>query len=82
MVFYAEDVSECTDAPEGHVCWSAPLDGDARIHHGSREAPLEGLPSTLYDQRALYRIYNNRFQSTPWALDFMVLGLAKDKPVV
>jgi hypothetical protein len=41
------DVSELTDSPEGHFFWYEPLDGDARVHHGSHEAPLEGLPSSL-----------------------------------
>jgi hypothetical protein len=41
------DCSDCTDAPEGHVCWDTPHDGDARIHHVEHEAPLEGLPSSL-----------------------------------
>jgi hypothetical protein len=47
--------------PEGHGFRDEPLDGAARIHHGSHEAPLEGLPSTIHDQRALYRIYNKMF---------------------
>jgi len=39
--------SDCTDAPEGYVCWDTPHDGDARIHYVEHEAPLEGLPSSL-----------------------------------
>lgn len=41
------DVSDGTDAPEGHVCWYEPRDGHARMHHGAHATPLEGLPSSL-----------------------------------
>jgi hypothetical protein len=41
------DFSDVTDAPEGHVFWYAPRDGDARIHHVEHEAPLADLPASL-----------------------------------
>jgi hypothetical protein len=55
------DVSDVTDAPEGHVFWYEPPDGAAHIHYRSYEAPLESLPSTIHGQRALYRIDNKMF---------------------
>jgi hypothetical protein len=47
---------------EGHVFWSAPLDGDARTHHGSHEALLSGLPSRL----AWWRHHAKWPQHTKW----------------
>jgi hypothetical protein len=41
------DCSDCTDAPEGHVCWYESRDGDAHLNHVEHEAPREGLPSNL-----------------------------------
>ena len=73
------DVSEqrmsLRDMPTG----MDPLTATPASPHGSHEAPLEGLPSTIHGQRALYRIDNNRFQSPPSALDYMFLGAAEDK---
>ena len=58
MVFYAGMSQNEPVPPEGHGSWSDPLDGASRIHHGSHETPLEGLPSTIHEQRVLYRISN------------------------
>jgi hypothetical protein len=45
------DISECTDAPEGHVGWDAPRDGDARSHRRAHATPLDGLPCSLARRR-------------------------------
>jgi hypothetical protein len=56
------DFSDFTDSAEGHFFWYAPLDGDVRIDHGSHEAPLEGLPSSL----AWWRNNAKLWQQTKW----------------
>jgi hypothetical protein len=61
VVFYAGMSQNELTPPEGHGFWDDPRDDAARIHDGSHETPLKGVPSTIHEQRALYRISNQMF---------------------